>query len=52
MYIEEIKQAIKALGFRSPSTVGIKSVSLDRYLVRVNDENIGIYDTNKHTFVD
>lgn len=47
----EIMDAVGALGY-SLVYVTAEEISPGRYLVRLSGQEIGIYDTNRHTFVD
>lgn len=48
---QEIKKALEALGFDA-FTFEIATVSFHRVVVFVKDVRIGIYDLDRHTFVD
>lgn len=48
---KEIKQALESLGYDT-SHFEIATASYHRLIVFVNDVRIGIYDMDKHTFVD
>ncbi len=49
---DEIVEAVRALGY-SKITIRIAIVAHQRYKVSVKDgETIGIYDADKHTFID
>lgn len=47
---EEVEEQVAKLGYSG--TVEIATVSVGRIIVFVNDERLGVYDLNKHTFVD
>lgn len=47
----EIMEAVRALGY-SLVYMTTEKIAPDRYLVRLSGQEIGIYDTNRHTFVD
>lgn len=47
---QEIQRAVEALGYKGK--VKIATVSYHRLVVFVNDVRLGIYDLDKHTFVD
>lgn len=50
---KEIAQALMDLGYgTSEITVHIKGISPNRLRVEVDGDAIGIYDLDKHTFVD
>ena len=48
---QEIKKALEALGFDA-FTFEIATASFHRLIVWVDDVRVGIYDMDKHTFVD
>ena len=48
---EEIISALKSLGY-STSNIEISPVSFHRYSVKADGVLVGIYDTDRHTFVD
>lgn len=48
---QEIKKALKALGYRE-SDIEIEAISYRRLSVSTGDDHIGIYDLDRHTFVD
>lgn len=47
----EIKKALEALGYKNPD-FEIATASFHRVVVWVGDVTVGIYDMDKHTFVD
>jgi hypothetical protein len=48
---QEIKKALEALGYKD-FQFEIATASFHRLIVWVNDVRIGIYDLDRHTFVD
>ena len=50
--MEEIKNAIQALGFRSGTVVSVGPMRSGRSLVSINGAPFGIWDAHKKTFVD
>ena len=48
---QEIQKAVEALGYKN-FKLEVAPVSYHRLVVFVNDIRIGIYDLDKHTFVD
>lgn len=48
---QEIQKAVEALGYKN-FKLEIATLSYHRLVVFVNDVRIGIYDMDKHTFVD
>ena len=50
--MEEIKNAIRALGFRSGTVVSVRAMQSGRALVSINGQPFGVWDTHKKTFVD
>ena len=48
---QEIQKAVEALGYKN-FKLEIATISYHRLVVFVNDIRIGIYDLDKHTFVD
>lgn len=48
---QEIQKAVEALGYKN-FKLEIATSSYHRLVVFVNDVRIGIYDMDKHTFVD
>jgi hypothetical protein len=48
---EEIKKALKSFGY-STSNTEITTVSYHRYSVKAKGFLVGIYDIDRHTFVD
>lgn len=48
---QEIKKALKALGYRE-SDIEIEAISFRRLSASTGDDHIGIYDLDRHTFVD
>lgn len=48
---EEIITALKSLGY-STSNVEITPVSFHRFSVKAGGVHVGIYDLDRHTFVD
>lgn len=51
-HIAEIRNTMKALGCRKGEHVSLRHISGDRATVYLGDERFGIYDFEKHTFVD
>lgn len=49
---DEIKEAMKELGYRDGTRVEIKSAGFDRYELYVDGKTFGIWDSQKKTFVD
>ena len=47
---EEVEEQVAKVGYSG--TVEIATASVGRIIVFVNDERLGVYDLNKHTFVD
>jgi len=47
---EEVEEQVAKLGYSG--TVEFATASVGRIIVFVNDERLGVYDLNKHTFVD
>jgi len=47
---QEIQKAVEALGYKGK--VEIATLSYHRLIVFVDDVRLGIYDMDKHTFVD
>ena len=50
--MEEIKKAIRALGFRAGTVVSVRAMRSGRALVSINGDLFGIWDAHKETFVD
>lgn len=50
--IEEIRNAMKALGYREGGHVSLRHISGDRVAVYRKNKRFGIYDFEKHAFVD
>lgn len=50
--MEEIKNAIQALGFRSGTVVSVRAMRSGRALVSINGQSFGVWDAHKKTFVD
>lgn len=50
--MEEIKNAILALGFRSGTVVSVRAMRFGRALVSINGDLFGVWDAIKKTFVD
>lgn len=48
---EEIITALQSLGY-STSNIEITPVSFHRYSVKAGGDLVGIYDLDRHTFVD
>lgn len=48
----EIETAMKFLGYRGMELVGIKNIAYRRYKVTYSGMFVGIYDIDRHTFVD
>jgi hypothetical protein len=47
----ELHKAVKALGYKNYA-LEIATASYHRVIVFVNNERIGVYDMDRHTFVD
>ncbi|HHZ05793.1 MAG TPA: hypothetical protein GX401_03225 [Clostridiales bacterium] len=47
---DEVIQAVRSLGYKGK--VEIATASYHRLIVWVDDVRVGIYDLDKHTFVD
>ena len=50
--IREIRESLKALGYKEGTAVTIKPIDADHAEVSLSGEKFGIYDFVKHTFVD
>lgn len=50
--MEEIKNAIQALGFRAGTVVSVSAMRSGRALVSINGDPFGVWDALKKTFVD
>jgi hypothetical protein len=50
--MDEIKNAIQALGFRAGTVVSVRAIQADRMMVSINGDLFGIWDALKKTFVD
>ena len=50
--MEEIKNAIQALGFRTGTIVSVRALRSGRALVSINGDPFGVWDAIKKTFVD
>ena len=50
--MEEIKNAIQSLGFRSGTVVSVREIQSDRMMVSINGQSFGVWDALKKTFVD
>lgn len=50
-YENEIRNAVRNLGYKK-GTIHTEVVSYCRIRIFINCKRIGIYDLNKHTFVD
>ena len=50
--MEEIKNAIQALGFRAGTVVSVRAMRSGRSLVSINGDPFGVWDAHKKTFVD
>lgn len=50
--MEEIKNAILALGFRAGTVVSVRAMQSGRALVSINGQPFGVWDAHKKTFVD
>jgi hypothetical protein len=48
---QEIQKAVEALGYKN-FKLEIATASYHRLIVWVDDVRVGIYDLDKHTFVD
>lgn len=48
----EIKEAMKKSGYRDGTRVEVESAGIDRYELYVAGKTIGIWDSQKKTFVD
>lgn len=49
--IAEILKALQQLGYQNPDPI-ITPISINRHRVELNGEYLGIWDTQKKTFVD
>lgn len=49
--VREIIAAVGNLGY-NPEFLSISKISYGRFTVIAEDVSLGIYDTNRHTFVD
>lgn len=50
--MEEIKNAIQALGFRAGTVVSVRAMQAGRATVSINGDLFGVWDSHKKTFVD
>ena len=50
--MDEIKNAIQALGFRTGTVVSVRAMRSGRVLVSINGDPFGVWDAIKKTFVD
>lgn len=50
--MEEIKNAIQAIGFRSGTVVTVREMRSGMALVSINGDPFGVWDAHKKTFVD
>lgn len=48
---DEIREAVRNLGYRK-GTITAKAISYCRAIIFIDSKRLGIYDFNKHTFVD